>query len=66
MDNGLHQALSSGNSGSRGHRWEPHVHAPGTVLNDQFSGADSWEQWSSTNPKQFGPQMDLTCRGYWG
>jgi hypothetical protein len=24
------------------HRWEPHIHAPGTVLNDQFKGADPW------------------------
>jgi hypothetical protein len=31
------------NSGSRWYRWEPHVHAPGTVLNDQFKGVDSWE-----------------------
>lgn len=31
------------NSGSRWHRWEPHIHAPGTVLNDQYKGADSWE-----------------------
>lgn len=33
------------NSGSRWHRWEPHVHAPGTVLNDQFKGSDSWERY---------------------
>ena len=33
------------NSGSRWHRWEPHVHAPGTVLNDQFKGADAWERY---------------------
>jgi hypothetical protein len=31
------------NSGSRWYRWEPHIHAPGTVLNDQFKGSDSWE-----------------------
>jgi hypothetical protein len=31
------------NSGSRWYRWEPHIHAPGTVLNNQFKGADSWE-----------------------
>jgi ABC-type lipoprotein export system ATPase subunit len=37
---GKHQEL---NSGSRWFRWEPHVHAPGTVLNDQFKGGDSWE-----------------------
>jgi hypothetical protein len=35
------------NSGSRWHRWEPHIHAPGTVLNDQFKGADCWEQYLS-------------------
>jgi hypothetical protein len=33
------------NSGSRWYRWEPHVHAPGTILNDQFKGADSWERY---------------------
>jgi hypothetical protein len=33
------------NSGSRWLRWEPHIHAPGTVLNDQFKGADSREQY---------------------
>jgi hypothetical protein len=31
------------NSGSRWQRWDPHVHAPGTVLNDQFGGAKSWD-----------------------
>ena len=31
------------NSGSIWRRWEPHVHFPGTVLNDQYSGADAWE-----------------------
>lgn len=30
------------NSGSQWHRWEPHIHAPGTVINDQFGGADPW------------------------
>ncbi|MEQ1619508.1 MAG: TrlF family AAA-like ATPase [Terricaulis sp.] len=35
------------NSGSRWHRWEPHVHAPGTILNDQFKGADAWEKYLS-------------------
>lgn len=34
-----------GNSGSRWLRWEPHIHAPGTVLNDQFKGTDSFEQY---------------------
>jgi hypothetical protein len=38
----LYQKL---NSGSRWYRWDPHIHAPGTVLNDQFKGADSWESY---------------------
>jgi len=32
------------NRGSIWQRWEPHIHAPGTVLNDQF-GDDSWSQY---------------------
>jgi len=31
--------------GSVWHRWEPHVHTPGTVLNDQFTGPDAWERY---------------------
>lgn len=30
-----------GNSGSQWLRWDPHCHAPGTVLNDQFGGNDA-------------------------
>lgn len=30
--------------GSEWLRWEPHIHAPGTILNDQF-GASSWENY---------------------
>lgn len=29
--------------GSLWHRWDPHLHAPGTVLNDQFGG--DWEAY---------------------
>jgi ABC-type hemin transport system ATPase subunit len=28
--------------GSEWRRWEPHIHAPGTVLNNQFRGNDPW------------------------
>ena len=31
------------NRGSEWHRWEPHIHAPGTVLNDQYPKTDGWE-----------------------
>lgn len=33
------------NSGSHWNRWEPHIHAPGTILNDQFKGVDSWDRY---------------------
>jgi hypothetical protein len=28
--------------GSKWHRWEPHIHAPGTVLNNQYRGEGAW------------------------
>lgn len=31
--------------GSQWKRWEPHIHAPGTVLNDQFKGTEAWEEY---------------------
>ena len=31
--------------GSEWHRWEPHIHAPGTVLNNQFGSADPWSDY---------------------
>lgn len=31
--------------GSEWRRWEPHIHAPGTVLNNQFSGPTAWEDY---------------------
>src|ERR1700678_3369938 len=33
------------NRGSEWHRWEPHIHAPGTVLNNQFKGSDAWTNY---------------------
>jgi len=34
--------------GSEWHRWEPHIHAPGTVLNNQFGGDDPWSHYLGT------------------
>jgi hypothetical protein len=31
--------------GSQWHRWDPHIHGPGTLLNDQFGGDDPWEAY---------------------
>ena len=30
------------NRGSQWNRWDPHIHTPGTLLNDQFRGSDRW------------------------
>jgi hypothetical protein len=31
--------------GSEWHRWEPHIHGPGTVFNNQFKGDDPWGKY---------------------
>lgn len=33
--------------GSQWHRWEPHIHAPGTVMNNHFKGPSAWEDYIS-------------------
>jgi hypothetical protein len=33
--------------GSKWHRWDPHIHAPGTVLNNQYRGSGAWEKFLS-------------------
>ena len=33
--------------GSIWRRWDPHIHAPGTTMNDQFEGDDRWEEYLS-------------------
>jgi len=36
------------NRGSEWRRWEPHIHAPGTILNNQFGGSDPWGSYLTT------------------
>lgn len=43
--------------GSEWHRWEPHIHAPGTVLNNQFGSANPWEEYLSSLEK-LTPQIE--------
>ncbi len=31
--------------GSEWHRWDPHLHAPGTLQADEYSAADGWEPY---------------------
>jgi hypothetical protein len=42
------EQTSESSSGSHWYRWEPHIHAPGTVLNDQFGGAGAFEKYLSS------------------
>lgn len=35
------------NRGSEWHRWEPHIHAPGTVLSDQYPKKNGWALYLS-------------------
>ncbi|MDP1990057.1 MAG: AAA family ATPase [Syntrophales bacterium] len=34
--------------GSEWHRWEPHIHTPDTILNNQFSADDPWGTYLTT------------------
>jgi hypothetical protein len=36
------------NRGSEWRRWDPHIHAPGTVLNNQFGTGDPWGDYLTT------------------
>lgn len=33
------------NAGSQWNRWEPHIHAPGTIFNNQFKGPNAWSDY---------------------
>lgn len=33
--------------GSDWFRWEPHIHGPGTILNNQFGGPTEWQDYLS-------------------
>jgi hypothetical protein len=35
----------SGARGSEWHRWDPHLHAPGTLQADEYPAADGWEHY---------------------
>ncbi len=46
------------NIGSKWRRWDPHIHAPGTILNDQFGGTDPWETYLS-NLESLSPEIEV-------
>jgi hypothetical protein len=43
----MHKITGTISRGSEWHRWDPHIHAPGTILNDQFGSIDPWDTYLS-------------------
>jgi hypothetical protein len=52
--------------GSLWHRWDPHIHTPGTVLNDQYVGQDPWESFLSAVEASNPPIRALGITDYFG
>ena len=52
--------------GSLWHRWDPHIHTPGTALNDQYAGADTWESFLCAVETSNPPIRALGITDYFG
>ncbi len=52
--------------GSIWHRWDPHIHAPGTARNDQYTGADPWDDFLTKIEKSDPPIRALGITDYCG
>jgi len=39
------KSASQLSAGAVWHRWEPHIHAPGTLFNNQFKGPNAWDDY---------------------
>ena len=51
--------------GSVWHRWEPHVHAPGTLLNNQFTGKDPWSEYFDVLEASYPPIRAIGATDYY-
>jgi len=51
--------------GSVWRRWDPHIHAPGTVLNDQFKGQDVWDEYLARIENADPQVVALGITDYW-
>lgn len=51
--------------GSLWRRWDPHIHAPGTVLEDKFEGTDVWEEYLSRIESATPTVEALGITDYW-
>jgi hypothetical protein len=50
--------------GSLWNRWDPHIHAPGTAMNDQYSGAEPWTEFFERVDNQDPPIRALGITDY--
>lgn len=48
------------------HRWDPHIHTPGTALNDQYNGSDPWESFLGAVETSSPPIRALGITDYFG
>jgi hypothetical protein len=51
--------------GALRNRWDPHIHAPGTILSDQYKGSDPWEEFLSRIEKSYPPIRALGITDYY-
>jgi len=58
------EAETVSSQGSLWRRWDPHIHAPGTVLNDGYVGADPWSAFLEKIEKSDPPIRALGITDY--
>jgi len=52
--------------GSIWHRWDPHIHTPGTALNNQYTGSNPWEDFLGAIEASDPPVRALGITDYFG
>ena len=50
--------------GSLWNRWEPHIHAPGTLMANEFKGPDVWENYITAVEQATPPVRALGVTDY--
>lgn len=58
------KASVSDSRGSVWNRWDPHIHTPGTLLNDQYGGENPWESFLTKVNKSQPPIRALGITDY--
>ena len=48
------------------HRWDPHIHTPGTALNDQYAGPDPWAAFPDAIEASNPPTRAMGITDYFG